>query len=105
MKGIFKILKKHPVTIILYVIYTLLWLRIIYIEFATTFHGMNDSRRIIHNDGFAYASFAASLISVIFAIAMCVNAVFRSKDQTSFYLWMVGLIIVPLVIIKKISTW
>jgi len=98
---IVSILKKHPMAIAFYLLYVLLWLRIIIvdIEFERSPGSMNHAERLMNGEGLNYAIFAALLISGAFAFAICINAVVRSKDQTPFYLWMIAAIILPVIMI------
>lgn len=101
MNTIPKLFKKHPIAIGFYLLYALLWLRIIIVHIGIVqyYKIAVHTERPMHDEGFAFASLAALIISVIFAIVICANAVVRSKDQTPFYLWMVAAIIIPVIII------
>jgi len=101
MKAVLPLLKKHPIAIGFYLLYALMWMRIIIVHIGIEQYLSSAGHRtpFMHDEGFAFASLAALIISVIFAIVICVNAVARSKEQTPFYLWMVAAIIIPVIII------
>jgi len=84
MRSILKSIKKHPFTLLFYILYLLL-----ISHGAVT--GYKDEM------GGVLILFVASF----FILIMCANAIARSNDQVWFYLFIIILIVIPVAIVVK----
>ena len=83
MKALFKSLKKHPGSIIFYLINVFLWYQTLHVNKVHSLDG-----GLVGVFGFFTA--------IIFIIISLIKAI-RTKDQ--YYLWLILFIVVPLVIL------
>lgn len=101
MNIVLQIIKKHPVTLFFYILYTLLWVDIlrgrIELEAAVKAHDKRVS--ISWGEGVAITTMFTFLVGMAFLIVIVANAALRSKDQTPFYVWVVAFIIIPMIIL------
>ncbi len=84
MKLVLPPFKKHFVSYTFYIIYTLLWLQ--------TWRITPTLRHV--PDGGLIALFGI-FTAIAFIMITILNAIFRSKDQRRFYLWLIVFIILP----------
>jgi len=75
---------KHYVSYMFYCIYILCW--------AYTWYILSVLKQ--QEDGGVFL-LACTFISIMFIIISILNAIFRSKDQRKFYLWLIPFIILP----------
>jgi hypothetical protein len=85
MRSILQSIKKHPFTLLFYILYLLL-----ISHGAVT--GYKDEM----------GGVLILLVAFFFILAMCVNAIARSNDQVWFYLCMIVLIVAPLIVMVKL---
>ncbi len=93
-----KLLKEHPVTIAVYVLYGLQWCRVIelHFEFKKPYCGHN---RIGHGEFMTYLTLGEILLAGGFCMVMLLNALFR-KGNPAFYLLMIAMIILPFALLN-----
>jgi hypothetical protein len=98
MKAIATSIIKHPFTIIFYLLYLLLVLHEIQtVHYYRELQKINPDERLSH----LYGSFEVIFAVVFGFFTMCANAISRNKQETPFYLYMIGLIVIPFIIMVK----
>jgi len=84
MKNVLPPFKKHFVSYTFYLIYVLCWLDTWRMEPKLRYE----------LDGGLVVMFGF-LIAILFTLITTLNTIFRSKEQTKFYLWLIVFIIIP----------
>ena len=96
MKAFLSLLKQHPVSIFFYLLYAaicgrMLWTQIQYMQSTNLNHG----EKLMWGEGIMYGYLTIFMIAIIFSIIIIINAIVCRKEQTSFYLWLLVLVIIP----------
>ena len=99
MKVTWQIFKKHPVTLVFYVLYILLCLDTFRIlsRFRDAVKAKDSRINISWGEGVTYSTIFTFLIGIAFLLIIVANAAIRSKDQTPFYVWIMAFIIIPMI--------
>jgi hypothetical protein len=94
-----QLIKKHSLTLVLYVIYLVIWLNDLRIEYKLNAleKTLAPGERLPPHEWWDLTF----LTGIPFCFFMAANALGRSSDQTRFYLLMLVLIIIPLFILGK----
>ncbi|MDN5284057.1 MAG: hypothetical protein JWR38_331 [Mucilaginibacter sp.] len=98
MKRVFQFFKKHPISVIGYILYG--WLCFELASLKLQFHERlkhlkpyESSSIIVGGEGIGYGTFFLFIVGGMFLLVIIINAAFR-KEEYKFYLWFGLLIIV-----------
>jgi len=73
----------------------MLWTQILYNQSVNLNHG----EKLMWGESIMYGLLALFMIAIVFTIIIIINAIVCRKEQTSFYVWLLVLIIAPLFIL------
>ena len=98
MKSVYQFFKQFPLSIIVYLCYTLLVLMILRIEWRikNTVYS-NHGERLVVGEGLMYGLLFLFLFAIIYGITILINALI--KKQSKFYWWLLLAIIAPLIVV------
>jgi hypothetical protein len=103
MKALLSILKKHPISIFFYLLYTVFYGRMVWVvHLYSQSKGLNHGERLMWGEGIMYGYLFSFIIATAFIIIMLFNALLRETGK-SFYFWMCLFIVMPLFILVKIA--
>jgi len=85
MKSIFFQIRKHPVSVIFYLLQTIICLRLVILNL--------DKNSAIHGPDGGLPSVFMLLVNIVFTVVIILNAIFRKNDK-KFYLWLSFVMIV-----------
>jgi hypothetical protein len=106
MNAAFKLLKRHTVAFILYILYTLLCINnlTMWLQFQERLKHRQPGQSgiALGGEGVAFADFFLIIIGIIFILSSFINATVR-KTGTSFYLWLSLIVFVQTMAILNIE--
>lgn len=102
MRNAISFVRQHPVIILVYLLYTLLWASVIRTDIIRA--GMTGMSRLTVGEGLMYLYIFSLMISILYLTVSLVQALCLKKRR-KLYLRLSLLIIVPAAIVTVIGYW